>query len=374
MGRLPKDVCFKKRGKFWYYKLKGEKFRSSGETSKVKCEKKAFELLHQKNKDMINISFREYAENYYIWGACPHITRLVEEGKSISRRYARTGRKTIEKHVFSSPLADLNMGEIKRSHLFDFRTALMRLGLAAGSVNRIMGFVKVIFNEAEYRQDIVYNPTKGVGKVKGPSRTPDVFSQEELSILFSPENRWIWGKNSAGFTSFYLAAATGMRKGEILALEWRHIHFDENYIIVEQSWKDRNELGLPKWEKKRFACLSESLKAILLEYRSNLSNSELNSLVFCKKDGSRYSDSWWTNIFFYALKSSGIHTEGRVLVPHSFRHTACTMLLNAGENPEKIRATLGWSNEDMQKLYTHWKPEHMKNQGRIMDSILPGIL
>ncbi len=99
----------------------------------------------------------------------------------------------------------------------------------------------------------------------------------------------------------------------------------------------------------------------------------ISRLVFCKKDGNRYSDSWWTNIFFKAIKSSGIHVEERVLVPHSFRHTACTLLLNAGENPEKIRASLGWSNEDMQKLYTHWKPEHMKNQGRIMDSILPGM-
>jgi hypothetical protein len=46
MGRLIKDVCYRKRGKVWYYKFKGEmNFTSSGLTAKAKAESYVNELL-----------------------------------------------------------------------------------------------------------------------------------------------------------------------------------------------------------------------------------------------------------------------------------------------------------------------------------------
>ena len=57
------------------------------------------------------------------------------------------------------------------------------------------------------------------------------------------------------------------------------------------------------------------------------------------------------------------------LRPHSLRHTLNTLLRNAGQDPAKIRAALGWQQESTQDNYTHWKIEHLRGQADIVDSI-----
>ena len=40
---------------------------------------------------------------------------------------------------------------------------------------------------------------------------------------------------------------TSMRRGEVLALEWRAIDFKQKYLTLNNAWKSRNEKGTPKW-------------------------------------------------------------------------------------------------------------------------------
>lgn len=71
------------------------------------------------------------------------------------------------------------------------------------------------------------------------------------------------------------------------------------------------------------------------------------------------------------MDKTKIDYENRNLKPHSFRHTLNTLLRNAGQDPAKIRAALGWSGEAIQENYTHWQIEHLQGQATIVENLFP---
>jgi integrase len=160
-----------------------------------------------------------------------------------------------------------------------------------------------------------------------------------------------------------------MRRGEILALQWKNIIFDDSYLIVSTAWKDRNEIGLPKWNNIRRVPLPK----IILEKLKDLNSESIrclpDDLVFCYDDGTRLGDTWWKKRFDSTMKKAGIDKKARNLKPHSFRHTLNTILRDSGADIAKIRATLGWLSEDVQDDYTHWNIEHLQGQAETINNI-----
>ncbi len=79
----------------------------------------------------------------------------------------------------------------------------------------------------------------------------------EIGVLTGPELKalfascpGVWSTLQA-YAAFLLAAATGMRRGEILALTWKQISFSTREILIDRAVKGNGEIGKPKWEKIR---------------------------------------------------------------------------------------------------------------------------
>jgi hypothetical protein len=217
-----------KRGRYWYYRLAEERtFHTTGQTTRVKAEAFVVELLsssegHSRQR---HLSFRRYAELFFVWDCCPHIRRLREEGKSITRRHARIQRQRLEKHILEDPFEKKRLSEITRADVLELRSRLLEKN-APATVNKALGVVKVIFREALYREEINRDPTAGVGRVKYHRVERGIFTVEELRSLFPDQGYGPW-KDIQDYTCFYLAAVMGLRRGEILALRWRHIDFEQ---------------------------------------------------------------------------------------------------------------------------------------------------
>ena len=135
------------------------------------------------------------------------------------------------------------------------------------TVQKIMSALKIILREAYFREEIDRDPTIGVGSTKYDSQDVGAFTVDELRMLFPRRIPDPWGDINA-YAVFMTAAVTGMRRGEILALEWQHVNFTHECISVEQAWKDRHELGAPKWEKVRVSPMPKSLVSALMHVRS----------------------------------------------------------------------------------------------------------
>lgn len=371
MGRQKEPFSLIKRPKtkYWYYKLGGwTVYRSTGETVKSEAMKVAMAALESEDAGPVGPSLRRYAEPYFLWDQCPHVRRLLSEGRSVTRYHVKNMRSVLENHVFTDRIAKLRISEIKRADILDFRERLVEKLDYTRTVQRALSALKIVLKEAYFREDVNRDPTAGIGVTKYEPAEIGTFTEAELRKLFpaTPPGPW---KDLTGYGVFLTAATTGMRRGEILALTWEYTHFEEGYIEIRQAWKDRHELGLPKWNKTRTAPLPSMLAETLKRIGERKMNVGPEDLVFCYDDGERLGGTWWQKRFDAAMVEAKIDKKKRNIRPHSFRHTLNSLLREKGYDPAKIRAALGWADEEIQDNYTHWKPESLNGHREIVDRL-----
>ena len=216
----------KKTGYVWYFKLPGEKTgHSTGKTTKRDAidfvENEILASLERRGRTTLG----EYLEPYFVWDKCPHVRRLRTEGKSISPTYTKDQRRRIEMHILSDPICDIPIGDLRRANILDFRERLFdprhKPVVGPRTANCTMGALKTVLREAFYREEIDRDPTVGVGQIKYKEMEVGVFTIEEVKALFR-EVPGVW-KDMSCYVAFILAAQTGMRRGEILALRLEQI-------------------------------------------------------------------------------------------------------------------------------------------------------
>lgn len=368
---------------FWYYRLPGmSSYRTTGIRGQGRpADRHLAELFVQEKMKSVESSkapaarrtLQEYSTDFFIWDRCPHVCELLDEGRSITRRHCYNQRLLLEKYIFKDAIAKHPIGTITRADVFDYRGRLAR---AASdhftTANKVLGILKLILRRAAFREDIARDPTAGVGNLKENRKEAGTFTAEEIRALFPFVGLGPW-KNIQEKTVFLMAASTGMRRGEILALRWRHVDFERALVNVEEAWKGREETGTPKWGRKRVVPLPDVAAAILRDLweRRDAKLAGPDSLAFCYIDGARLGETWWAKAFSAAMKKVkvgegehekiGIDVRARGIKPHSFRHTVATLRRDAGEDPAKIRAALGWANERTQDGYTHFDADMLRS-------------
>lgn len=150
-----------------------------------------------------------------------------------------------------------------------------------------------------------------------------------------------------------LALATGLRRGEILALRWRDVDMDSAILRVEHSLEE-TKAGLrfkaPKTRHgRRTISLPPSAVEVLrahrrqqLELRVALGQGkpEADALVFCKLDGSPSSPNNLSRDWCVTVKALGLP---RVMF-HALRHTHASALIANGLDVVTISRRLGHSS------------------------------
>lgn len=199
-------------------------------------------------------------------------------------------RSIMENHLLTDPVVKVRLAALKRSHILDYRERLIeKLGYTR-TVQEAVGVLKTILKEAYFREDISRDPTVGIGSTRYQPKEIGVFTADELKKLF-PAVPPGPGGNLTGYTVFLMAAITGMWRGEILALTWECVSFQEKCIEIRQAWKDRHEMGPPKWGKTRVTPMPNQLAKALEQYRAQSSHAGGNDLVFCYDDGTRIGNT-----------------------------------------------------------------------------------
>lgn len=91
-----------------------------------------------------------------------------------------------------------------------------------------------------------------------------------IAKLLPPVETWmsLWGKifealddeNKEELTVIvHLALEMGSRQGQFTALEWKHVNFEKNEIIINQSLYEDKELGTTKKEKGHIVSITDSM-------------------------------------------------------------------------------------------------------------------
>ncbi len=161
------------------------------------------------------------------------------------------------------------------------------------------------------------------------------------------------------YTTFFLSD----RKSESYALQWKHINFDNNEILIEQALDRFGKLKSTKGNKITLFRAPKELMDILKEWNKE-QNRQLKQFVI-KQSEKQF-------LFTYNNRSNGInvplhidylnhrmnsirrrHPELSPASPHKIRHTGATLARRAGVSLEEISEALTHSDKQVTKTYVN---------------------
>jgi len=354
---------------YWIYDIDGNrKYRSTGKTDYNEALKYCRSL--QIKGQLFNgtsSSFDIYTKDFFVFDKCPYIANRLLRGYRYGKTWAQRQRGLLV-NVIQPYFKDSDIRNISSKMIDGFLLQLRQEKTGAKTLNHILTTTKAIFKYAESTGMIEANPAEGIKPFKITSKEKGIFTREELTRLFNnPVESEIW-TSLMQFLFNCIAATTGLRLGEILALRPENI--SETAITVEHSWNHLEGLKCTKTGKTRTVPISLELGKALNSY---IQTNHINGFLFSANKGKTPIDHKTVYKHFkYALAKIGINEETREkrnISFHSYRHTFNTILLEARVHPETIRLLTGHS-VNMTARYSHIQ---LNNMPEIADK-LPRII
>jgi len=143
-------------------------------------------------------------------------------------------------------------------------------------------------------------------------------------------------------TLFITVAITGLRIGELLALQWKHIDFEKRTLRVAQAlWE--GQLVSPKSKSSRREIVAPDV--LIRAFSMHLENSTRigpDDFIFCKTDGKPLrADVLRREVLYPTLDRLQVNRTKRNAGFHCFRHTAASLLNELTGNLKLAQNLLG---------------------------------
>jgi integrase len=226
--------------------------------------------------------------------------------------------------------------------------------VSAGTVRLALAPIRALFATALEEGLIRMNPTVGVRVPR-----PEVIEEdgEQVKALTEQELRALLDGLPPQWRLLHeFLAHTGLRIGEALALQWKHVDFGKRRVLVRRRWY-RGEFAPPKSRYGRRAVPLTAGMAQSLWELSKAAAGDQDALVFPSQTGGLLNSS---NLFGRVLKP----TAKRAGVPwagfHTLRHTCATMLFRNGANAKQVQLWLGHHSPAFtMATYVHLLPDDL---------------
>lgn len=252
---------------------------------------------------------------------------------------------------------NLRLENIKPLHIVDFLSNLEKEGsrgdkksggLASGTIQIQHRILKNIFNRAVEWRVIKRNPARDVQKPKVISKEVTPYDETEVEQMLQALEKepYHWR------VMITLALTTGLRRSELLGLEWKHINWDSGVIEVSQSMihalKGNVIVKKPKTKNSiRKVALPSSMLgemkgyyAYRLNERNNIGNEWYEGdwfFMFSHPNGQPFHHERPYLWFRQFIKKNRF----RYIRFHDLRHTSATILINQGIHAKIISERLG---------------------------------
>lgn len=182
------------------------------------------------------------------------------------------------------------------------------------------------------------------------------------------------------FIPTLLAVMCGLRRGEILALRWRHVDLSDNrrqLSIVESAEQTKEGVRYkePKSGRARTVSLSTTVLAELRAHRARQAEEQLrlgvrpddDSFVVAQIDGAPLQPRSLTHEWVRLIKKTALP---RIRF-HDLRHTHASQMLAAGVHPKVASERLGHSTIGITlDLYSHVMPGMQADAAEQVDAAI----
>lgn len=362
-----------KRGSSWYYKVTigkdpqtGKRLQKSkgGFKTKKDCQVALAEIITHVDKgtyvESSEMLIKDYLD-YWLDTYCK--TNLAP---SSYKRY-----KELCQHV-KNHIGMLKISALNTMHVQKFYNDLVcNSTLSNSTIVKVHRVLNLAFKHAVEWKLIPHSP---IGYAKPPKASKcemKIWDEFEVSLFLSKI------KDSNIYIPCMLALETGMREGEICALKWDDVDFQNNYIrvnktlskidgemIIKQPKTQRSNRTIAIMEKT--AQELKKLRKLQLEMR--LKTGINYEYVCCwLEDGRPYLPNYITKNFIKFINDNNFSK----IRFHDLRHTHATLLLKAGVNPKIVSERLGHSSVSITlDIYSHVLPNMQKEAVRQLENLL----
>ena len=225
------------------------------------------------------------------------------------------------------------LDQINGLDIENFKTKEMKVGLSNKSINNFLIVISRCLKVAQEWGVIEKIPRIKLLKVQ--TQKFDHLSEQECQLLLDNCNRLLRDM-------VLVALKTGLRFGELIALEWKDIDFVNNQMTIRQSFY-RGRLGGTKSNKIRFVPLLDEVCEVLK------SRIRKNNFIFSKEGGEPLNSVLCLRWLHSACEKAGLRKIGW----HTLRHTFASQLAQRGVSVTLVKELLGHSDIRTTMRYSH---------------------
>jgi integrase len=320
-----KGLYKRKDSPFWHISIyhNGRHYRFTTKTTSLRIA----EQIHNKKKSQL---------------LAGEITEIADTKLTLNQlgdmylNFAKTKKKSSsdrDKQVIDRLLEffgpDLKISRIRVYDVERYQAKRMAEGRKPGTINKEVTCMKAMFNKAVSWDKLRINPIKAVRQLKVNNVIVRFLSLAEMNKLIecsAPYMRDI----------IIFALNTGMRRGEILGLDWKDVDFENRFIAVRDT-KSSEDRKIP-------------MNSTLADLLTPLKKTE--GKVFLGRGGVGMKDV--KKGFHRTMKDAGIKNFRF----HDLRHTFASHLVMNGIDIVTVKELLGHKSLEMTLRYAHLSAQH----------------
>jgi integrase len=297
--------------------------------------------------------FRDFAETWY-----------AEKEVEWRRSHKINIRADLDGRIIPR-WGDWEVGRITKPDILGYRAELAKVQargkttmLSNRRINRIINQLRQVINEAADRYDF-RTPFQNMKQLKVKRTDVDPFTLDEVKMILAAIR--------PDFRSYYtLRFFTGMRTGEADGLKWKYVDFERRLILVRETIVLGEDEYTKNDSSQRDIQMSQVVyDALKAQEKVSLGKCEY---VFCSRNLKPLDNKNVTNrVWFPILRHLNL-TKRRA---YQTRHTAATLWLGAGENPEWIARQMGHTTTEMLfRVYSRYVPNLTRQDGSAFERLM----
>ena len=312
-------------GKHRYRVMWREDGKQRSRTFQDRLEAKDFALTIEKGESVISEShtFGELAKRF-----------LLDCDSDFKASTHSFYKQALDNHLL--PVwKDKKLSKLRKPHVIELKAAL-QVTLSASTARNILAVATRVLNHGIELEWLKSNVAAQVRKPKIIKREIRILSEVEQCALIkvaAPACKML----------FHLALHSGLRKGELLGLQWESVDFDRETIYVREQFS-HGAVTTPKTAAgRRYVPVDAKTMAQLKRWRAVSRRPVGNlDLVFPTSTGHHQSASNVNSRGFKpALKAAGLPCSIRF---HDMRHTYASMAIAANVPLNDLKFVLGHSS------------------------------
>ena len=246
----------------------------------------------------------------------------------------------------------VTIAAIEKEKIRLYLGAMVEKGYSKRTISRKLAALRSFCTYCVKRGALDHNPARDVHSPKLDALLPTFIEEPKLLAVIEQmmDHTWLQARDKAIIELLY---GTGIRVGELVALNRKDISFEEGTLRVFGKGKKERIIPIGKQAHDALIHYFQKVQEELYRNHPNIDR----TIVFYSVRGK--------GINHRAVYSVGHEVLSRVCdlekrSPHVLRHSFATHLLNHGADLRAVKDLLGHENLSTTQMYTHVSIEHLQ--------------